>query len=222
MKRGGILLGLAFAAALVTVWWLQRGTTAVEPGTTGALELPLVSPGEPLVMNETVRMRWVDEETGEEDVWTVTKRESIPGEWAGPALPESDAGRAPHVPDESSRTLSAMGMESWKSGRIEEAMDRLAAAIEADPDDPLPRTHYGRLLALGMDYQAALPHLERAAEINPSDPQVWLDLVTLYEKTLRLEQSWEARRRAEALAAGEPIRQGEMGFWVVEGNSILP
>jgi hypothetical protein len=222
MKRGGILLGLALAAALITVWWLARGTIGEEPGAAGAPGPSLVSPGEPLAMNETVRMRWVDEETGEEDVWTVIKRESIPGEWAGPALPDPDAPRAPHVPDESSRTLSAMGMESWKSGRIEEAMDHLAAAIEADPDDSLPRTHYGRLLALAMDYQAALPHLERAAEINSSDPQVWLDLATLYEKTLRLERSWEARRRAEALAGGETIRQGEMGFWVVEGNSILP
>jgi Flp pilus assembly protein TadD len=101
-------------------------------------------------------------------------------------------------------------------------MDHLAAAIESDPSDPLPRTHYGRLLALSMEYRDALPHLERAAALRPDDPQVWLDLATVYQKMLVLDLSWEARRRADTLAEGREIRQGEMGFWVVDGNSIFP
>jgi Flp pilus assembly protein TadD len=74
-----------------------------------------------------------------------------------------------------------------------------------------------------MAYGDALPHLERAAELRPDDPQVWLDLATYYERKLIFEQSWEARRRAESLAAGRSISQDERsGFWVVEGESIYP
>jgi tetratricopeptide (TPR) repeat protein len=199
---------------LGTAWWLHEQQSEEEP--------PLVAPGQPLAMDEPVRMRWVDEETGEEDVWTVTKSESSPHERKGPALPEPDSSSATHQPDESSRALSAIALEAWKNGRILEAMDHLAAAIESDPSDPLPRTHYGRLLALSMEYRDALPHLERAAALRPDDPQVWLDLATVYQKMLVLDLSWEARRRADTLAEGREIRQGEMGFWVVDGNSIFP
>jgi tetratricopeptide (TPR) repeat protein len=185
-------------------------------------EIPIVAPDEPLVLDQSVRMRWVDEETGEEDVWQITKREGAREVWEGRPLPEGESDAPAHVPDESSRALSAMGMESWRNGEIVVAMESLSAAIDADPDDPLPRTQYGRMLALAMSYEEALIHLERAAELRPEDPQVWLDLATVHEKTRSLNRSWEARRRAKALAEEQEIRQGEMGFWVVGDNSIYP
>jgi predicted Zn-dependent protease len=116
-----------------------------------------------------------------------------------------------------------MGLESWKRGEIPEAMEQLREAIELDPDDPLPRTQYGRMKVLATEYNEALPHLERAAALQPTDPQVWLDLATLYEKALVLDRSWEARQRAEELVGDAAIVQDETsGFWVVEGTSIYP
>jgi len=206
--------GVGVLALLPVWWWLSREAPSPEP--------PVVSPGEPLAMDETVRMRWVDEETGEEDIWTVTKRDTTPEQRYSPPLPAPDPNAASHQPLESARTLNAMALESWKNGEIREAMTQLEAAIEADPDDPEIRTHYGRLLLLSMSYGDAREQLENAAQLNPDDPQVWLDLATLYQKTMALERSWEARGRAEALAEGREIRQDEMGFWVLDGNTIYP
>ena len=205
---GVIAIGVAVA------WWLTRG----DPSTAGDRQ--------GLPMDETVELRWVDEETGEEDVWKVTKKDTAPEDReVAPALPEPDLDAGTHVPDESARGLLAMGLESWKRGDIRDAMTHLEDAIEADPDDPLPRTQYGRLKVLAMDYRQALPHLERAAELRPDDPQVWLDLATLYGKAGpgSLDRAWEARRRAEELVGEESIHQDEKsGFWVVEGTSIYP
>ncbi len=133
-------------------------------------------------------------------------------------------GFAPGSPERAAirSRLNAMALESWKNGEIRKAMTQLEAAIDADPDDPEMRTHYGRLLLLSMSYGDAREQLENAAQLNPNDPQVWLDLATLYQNTMALELSWEARGRAEALAEGREIRQDEMGFWVLDGNTIYP
>ena len=224
MNRAAIagVIGIVMAGA--GAWWLSRGEPS--PPSVAELDEPLPVAGleKPLPMDETVELRWLDEETGAEDVWKVTKRETSPEDRAtGPSLPEPDLNAGNHEPDESARTLYVMGLESWKRGEIREAMTQLRDAIEADPDDPLPRTQYGRLQMLAMEYNEALPHLERAASLRPDDPQVWLDLATLYEKALILDRSWEARRRAEELVGDGQIYQEDTGgFWVVEGTSIFP
>ncbi len=224
MNRAAIagVIGIVMAGA--GAWWLSRGEPS--PPSVAGLEKspPAVGLDEPLPMDETVELRWVDEETGAEDVWKVTKRETSPEDRAtGPSLPEPDPDAGNHEPDESARTLYAMGLESWKRGEIRDAMSQLRDAIEVDPDDPLPRTQYGRLQVLAMEYNEALPHLERAAALRPDDPQVWLDLTTLYEKALILDRSWEARRRAEELVGDRPIYQDELsGFYMVEGTIIHP
>jgi tetratricopeptide (TPR) repeat protein len=188
-----------------------------------ALEGPrVVEPGKPLPMDETVQLRFKDEETGEEEVWTVEKRETRPEDIEPRPLPDPDPDVETHESNESSRALNAMALESWKRGEIRESMDYFEQAIEIDPDDPLPRTQYGRLLILAMSYVDAYPHLKHAAELTPEDPQVWLDLATLYEKKMALPSSWEAQKRAEALADGKKIERDAMGFWRVEGESIHP
>jgi tetratricopeptide (TPR) repeat protein len=213
LKRIAITVALVAAVAGITAYLLVDR----EP------ERPrVVEPGKPLPMDETVQLRFEDEETGEEEIWAVEKHETRPEDIEPRALPEPDPDAESHEPDESSRALNAMGLESWKRGEIRESMDYFEQAIEVDPDDPLPRTQYGRLLILAMSYTDASPHLERAAELTPEDPQVWLDLATLYEKNMELPQSWEAQKRAEALADGRNIERDGMGFWVVEGVSVYP
>ncbi len=183
----------------------------------------VVREGEALPFDEKVEMRFVDEKTGAAETWKlekkVTTREEAVGELS---LPEPDPAAAGHEPDESARTLDAMALEAWKSGDVERAIERFEAAIAADPDDRVPRSHYGRLLTLATDYERARPHLERAAELAPDDPQVWLDLQTLYERSLRIELALEARVRAEALAKGRPIRQDPMGYYEIEGAPSFP
>jgi adenylate cyclase len=224
VRRRVLTLTPLLLIVVASAWWLSRGEP-LPPSVAEPEKPPSVAGLEkPLPMDETVELRWTDEETGAEDVWKVTKRETDPEDRAPrSALPEPDSNAGNHVPDESARTLHAMGLESWKRGEIVEAMEQLREAIEVDPDDPLPRTQYGRLKLLAMDYSEALPHLERAAALQPSDPQVWLDLATLYQKALVLERSWEAHRRAEELVGDGAIVQDETsGFWLIEGTSIYP
>jgi adenylate cyclase len=215
-----IAIGMAGAGA----WWLLRGEPSPPPVAELEKPPPVAGLEKPLPMDESVDLRWTDEESGAEEVWKVTKRATDPEDRVpSPAMPEPDPNAGSHVPDESARTLHAMGLESWKRGEIVEAMAQLREAIEVDPDDPLPRTQYGRLKMLAMEYSEALPHLERAAALQPSDPQVWLDLATLYEKALVIERAWEAHRRAEELVGDGAIHQDEIsGFWVIEGTSIYP
>ena len=213
MKRIAIAV-LAIAAVGLAIFLLVPG----EP------EGPrVVNPGQPLPMDKTVQMRFVDEETGEDEIWTVTKRETSPEDRHARPLPEPDPEAAEPEPVESARVLHDMGLEAWTRGEVREAMSLLQQAIETDPDDPYSRTQYARLMLLAMSYSEALPHLERAAELNPYDPQVWLDLATYYEKKLIYERSWEALRRAEELAGGLGFTRDERsGFWVIEGESIYP
>ena len=71
---------------------------------------------------------------------------------------------------------------------------------------------------MATDYQKGAGHLERAAELRPEDPQVWVDLLTLYERTTQIRLSWEARARATELAGGREILQDDRGIYMLEGN----
>ena len=121
-------------------------------------------------------------------------------------LPEPDPAGADHQPDESARALDGLALQAWRQSDLQQALQLFEKAVAADPDDRVPRSHYGRLLLLATDYDAARPHLERAAELAPEDPQVWLDLQSLYERTQRLDQSWRGAR-AGGGAGGRPRHQ---------------
>jgi predicted Zn-dependent protease len=101
-------------------------------------------------------------------------------------------------------------------------LELFAAAVEADPDDAVPRSDYGRLLLLMTAYDQALPQLERAAELTPDDPRVWVDLLTYYQKNILLERANYARQKAAALSGGRELVLDETGLWRLEGESIFP
>jgi len=199
---------VALALALAIAWgWTRRE----RPPSEGPAEVPL---------GETVRQTLPGPD-GEPEVWTLTKREGTLV--ADPELPTpSPRETAPGEHTESARTLDAQALEAWKHGEIFEAIDYFEAAIERDPDDWLPRANYGRLLVMMTNYAEAGPHLERAAELNPDDPRVWLDLLSYYERSLKLEQALEARARAQELAGGRAIEQDRSGLWRLEDDSIFP
>ena len=183
----------------------------------------VVEEGAPLPFDQPVEMRFHDEKTGDTETWKLEKKITTREEAVGTVkLPEPDPAGKDHEPRESARALDGLGLEAWKQGDLQQALQLFEQAVAADPDDRVPRSHYGRLLMLATDYDAARPQLERAAALAPDDPQVWLDLQSFYERAQLLDLSWEARARAEALAGGRAITQDEMGLYQIEGASWYP
>ena len=124
------------------------------------------------------------------------------------ALPEPDPAAAGHTPNESARALDGLALEAWKQGDAARAVELFEEAVAADPDDHVPRSHYGRLLTLATDYERALPHLSGCGGL-PGYPQTVLDLQTVYERT-HASTSWEpAGVRG---LAGDPQSQTEGGY----------
>lgn len=218
MSRRGAVVGALAVSALgvaAAVWLARRDAGGPE----------VVAPGQPLPFDREVALRFRDDETGDEETWRLEKRETTREESLGGAaraLPAPDPAPADRAVDESARALEGLGRDAWRAGEIETALTHLESAVDADPDDWVPRASYGRLLTLVHDYGAAAEQLERAAELAPDDPQRWLDLQSLYERQVDLERALAARRRAEALAGGAPIRKDWAGQWVVEGAEPLP
>jgi tetratricopeptide (TPR) repeat protein len=208
-KRGVVTrrrasLALSGAALLAGALWLWR--TAGEP-TAGYVELG------------STRKHVRTDAQGETHVWTLSKQQLPLDTLEDRVLPQPAAlPRAAEEADEASRTLDGLALAAWDHGEIRRAVALFERAIAADPGDPLPRRHYGRLLLLAEDYAHALPQLERAAELRPEDAQVWLDLQTLYERSLLLERAYYARRRARALADAEPITKDARGFYRLEND----
>ncbi len=176
----------------------------------------------PVPMGSTVEQALPDAE-GRPETWRLSKRTLSREELPALVLPRPAPRRAPPGPaTESARALAGQALEAWKHGEIERALELFESAVAADPEDAPPRSDYGRLLMLMADYEAALPQLERAAELRPDDPRVWVDLLTFYERTHLFERAGHARRRAEELAGGRSLERDETGFWVLEGEKIFP
>jgi tetratricopeptide (TPR) repeat protein len=206
-------LFLALASLLLIVgaalfWWLRD---------------PAIPSGEvPVPMGETVERVLTDTE-GNPEVWEISRREIALEDLPDQVLPRRaprDSAPGPHT--DSARALNARALESWKRGDVRGAIDLFEAAIAADPDDWVPRSDYGRLLLLMADYEPAWVQLERASELEPDSPRVWIDLISFYERNMLFERAGYARRRAEELAGGQAIVQDETGLWRLEDDSIFP
>jgi len=177
----------------------------------------------PVGMGQT-EQRVLSDHEGKPQVWTISKREIAQEDLADRVLPQpAPRETEPGLHTDSARALDARALEAWKHGEIEEALDLFAAAVEADPDDAVPRSNYGRMLLLMTANEQALPQLERAAELTPDDPRVWVDLLSYYERNILLERAAYARERAEELAGPRGlIRDGETGLWRLADQSVFP
>jgi Flp pilus assembly protein TadD len=176
----------------------------------------------PVPIGETVERVLPDAE-GNPEVWTISKQEIALEDLPDQALPRRaprDSAPGPHT--DSARALDARALESWKHGDVRGALDLFEAAVAADPDDWVPRSDYGRLLLLMADHEQAWTQLERASELEPDSPRVWVDLISFYERNLLFERAGYARRRAEQLTGGQTIVQDETGLWRLENESIFP
>lgn len=208
---GALVVALCLAVLVAGAWWARSRPARV------------VEAGEPLPFDRSVERHFPGDAPGETETWTLEKKRTAREESLATApLPTPDPAAGDHVPDESARTLDGLALEAWKTGDIGRAAELFEESIAADPHDRVPRSHLGRLLTLATDYERALPHLERAAQLAPDDPQVWLDLQSVYERTLSLDRALEARRRAEQLSGGRTIVRNEMGVYELEGGESFP
>ena len=207
-RRVLILAPLLLIVGAVLFWWMRA---------------PAIPTGEvPVPTGETVERVLPDAE-GNPEVWTISRqeiaREDLPDQVLPRRAPRESA-PGPHT--DSARALDARALEAWKHGDLRGALDLFEAAIAADPDDWVPGSDYGRLLLLMTDYERASTQLERAAELMPDSPRVWIDLISFYERNLLFERASYARRRAEQLTGGQAIVRDETGLWRLEDESIFP
>ena len=211
MKRNTLVLGAIFLLGLGVFLLMGRGDEAPS-----GLEI------KPVPMGGIVKQLLPDAE-GKPVEWTLTKKRVSREELSASLLPRAAPRQTP--PDErteAARAIEAQALESWKHGKIEDALKAFEKAVEADPDDAKIRGSYGRLLTLMTTYDKAYPHLKRAAELEPEDPQVWVDLLSLYERDSLIDQAIEARRKIQELAGGRELVQDESGLYVLEGGKIFP
>ncbi|MCH7644632.1 MAG: hypothetical protein IH974_07315 [Myxococcales bacterium] len=184
---------------------------------------PAIPTGEvPVPTGETVERVLPDTE-GKPQVWTISKQEIALEDLPDQVLPRRaprESAPGPHT--DSARALDARALEAWKHGELEEALNLFAAAVEADPDDAIPRSNYGRLLLLMTANEQSFAQLERAAELTPDDPRVWVDLLSYYERNILLERASYARQRARELASPRGLVRDETGLWRLEGESVFP
>lgn len=174
----------------------------------------------PVAMGKTMTQLLPDG-NGKPQAWKITKWEVPRDKLPDLVLPQPAPRTTPeNVRTDSARALDALALESWKHGDIQEALDAFDAAVKADPDAPEPHSDYGRLLTLMTDYQHAMPHLERAAQLKPEDPQVWLDLATFYERNELFERAAYAKQKADQLAGGRMAIRDANGFWIFEGTTF--
>lgn len=167
---------------------------------------------------ETVPQQIVDSDGGSQ-TWQVTKRQVPSYKRAERVLPEAATrAESDEEGDQKALLLNERAMQAAQTGDIRGAIDLFEGAVSGKPGVAAPYSNYGRLLTRMTAYEEALPLLERAAQLTPEDPQVWLDLQTLYERAVQLERAFYARKKAEALAPGWRIVRDAHGFYRLEGT----
>ncbi len=209
MKRRVLFLVLPLLVVGVALFWQLR-------------DRPPPAGNVPLELGETTERLLADAE-GKPQVWTISKQEIAIEDLPQRVLPQPAPRASPlgsHT--DSSRSLDARALEAWRRGEIEPALALFAAAVDADPEDAVPRSNYGRLLLMMTSDEQAFEQLERAAELTPDDPQVWIDLLSFYERNILLERASFARARARELAWPREIVRDETGLWRLEGESVFP
>ena len=98
-------------------------------------------------------------------------------------------------------TMAAFAYELWRQGRRQEARKMFDALIAADAQLYFGHAGMGLVAMQEEDFAAAQVHLARAAELEPADPSV---AVNLGEVLLRLERLPEALPVLQRAAALDP------------------
>jgi tetratricopeptide (TPR) repeat protein len=75
-----------------------------------------------------------------------------------------------------------LGVALYQLGRVEEARDQFAAAVQLDPLSGISRYNLGCVLEEQGHIDEAIDHLRRAARAMPGHPDVHFNLALAYEK----------------------------------------
>ena len=109
-----------------------------------------------------------------------------------------------------------------RSGRLLNAQD-LQTAVRLDPSNSDYRLMLGRLAQYNvtdMNPDLAMESLRRAAELNPRDPQPWLELAAAFGFQGENSEAEACLRRADFLAPNLPSVQWVIGnFFLLRGEN---
>src|SRR2546427_616059 len=102
------------------------------------------------------------------------------------------------------------------------ALSSLQFAARLDPSNSDYQLRLGRFYEYdpaNTDPGQAMAHLERAVELNPYDPQTWLELGAAHEFQGQTGQAEACLRRADFLAPNlPPVQWAIANFFLLHGN----
>ncbi len=108
--------------------------------------------------------------------------------------------------------LRAQADALLKDAKILEAIDAFEKAIEADPSSARNHGDYGRLLRDLTAIDKALYHLRQAADLDPGNPDRWIELANAYYLKTDPGKAWEAEKRARAADPNLKLRRSRRGL----------
>ena len=101
-------------------------------------------------------------------------------------------------------------------------LNKLELAVRLDPGDSAYHLQLGRLFEYAvpeLGTERGIQHLRRAANLNPYDPQAWLDLGAALEFQGKTREAEVCLRRADYLAPNLPAFHWAIGnFFLLHGN----
>src|SRR6266567_9263 len=102
------------------------------------------------------------------------------------------------------------------------ALSSLHLAARLDPNDSDYQLRMGRFYEYdpaNTDPDRAMAHLERAVELNPYDPETWLEVGAAHEFQGQTGQAETCLRRADLLAPNlPPVQWAIANFFLLHGN----
>jgi len=102
------------------------------------------------------------------------------------------------------------------------SVENFELAVRLDPGNGEHRLKLGRLYQYNvadLQPEKAAEQFRRAAQLNPSQPQVWLELAAGAEFQGKMKEAEEFLRRADSLAPNSPAYQWPIAnFYLLQGN----
>ncbi len=99
-----------------------------------------------------------------------------------------------------------------KEAKILEAIDAFEKALQADPSSARNHGDYGHLLRDLTAIDKALYHLRRATELDPGNPDRWIELANAYYLKPDPGKAWEAEKQARAADPNLKLRRSPRGL----------
>lgn len=103
-------------------------------------------------------------------------------------------------------------------GRVPEGLDKMRQATWANPT----AKNHGDLGSILMRLTAvdeALVHLRQSAELDPKNPDRWVELANGYYRKVDPGAAWKAEKRAREAQPGLKLKRGPGGLWLLPSDS---